>query len=98
MSTTSPAATTEQSRRKTWGGFAERVLSRPRPRSDTADPLRGNARHESLGRIGHRWKLDVGTEIDVCEPLEQLGRASLGHARTAVQNEVLLQARRVDAC
>src|SRR5215210_2902500 len=67
-----------------------------RPRPDAAEPLDRDAQHEARRRIVHRGKLDVGAEVDVSEPLEQLRSSALRDARPSVDDEVLLEPGRVD--
>jgi hypothetical protein len=47
------------------------------------------------GRVVQR-ELDVGPEIDMTEPREQLGRAARFEPRTSVDDEVVLQAGRLE--
>jgi hypothetical protein len=66
------------------------------PRADAGDSLCCDAQRAARWRIIHRWERNIGSQVDVREALEQLRCATLLNPGTAVDDEVLLQAGRVN--
>src|SRR5689334_3436052 len=50
-----------------------------------------NAGHDSRRWVVHVGKDDIGTHVDVGQPLQQLRRAALGDPSLAVDDEVLVE-------
>jgi hypothetical protein len=67
-----------------------------RPRADPAEALDRNPQDDSRRRIAHGRERDVGPEIHVGEPLQELRCAARREPRVPVDDEVLLEAGRLD--
>src|SRR5262245_60613384 len=77
-------------------GRASAGFSALGPGSHAADAIDGDVDDATWWRVVARRELDVGTEVDVGELLEQLRTAAGGDASRAVRDEVLVQPRRLD--
>jgi hypothetical protein len=63
-----------------------------RPGAHTGDAVHPDVGDESWRRVVHGRKADTGAEISVSEFLEKFCGASLGNARSAIDDEVFVQA------
>ena len=62
------------------------------PRANTIDPVNSNSRDVSGWWVRHRWELDARPDVNLGQPLEELGGATRLDTSVAVENGVLSKA------
>src|SRR6266568_3968908 len=78
--------------RQCWAALVAMPSDPVSPGARACHPVHADAGDVSGWRVVHRREADAGAEVAVGEFLEQLGSAAFGDARSAVNDQVLVQA------